>query len=128
MQTILHPTDFSKHSMYAFEVACSLGLHYHVPVHILHVAAPSVVIEGEAMIAPSSKEYLAECKEKMRNMGACTPDVITRYELVEGEPVEEILRVSRKIQPGFIVMGTHGRSALQRLLMGSVAEKVVRRS
>jgi nucleotide-binding universal stress UspA family protein len=47
---------------------------------------------------------------------------------VEGDPADEILRLAREIKPELIVMGTHGRTGLARLLMGSVAEEVVRKS
>jgi hypothetical protein len=50
------------------------------------------------------------------------------YRLVEGEPVREILRAARETACDLIVTGTHGRSGLDRLLMGSVAEQLLRKA
>ncbi len=47
---------------------------------------------------------------------------------MEGAPVEEILRTAEDVRPDLVVMGTHGRSGVARLLMGSVADQVVRRA
>jgi nucleotide-binding universal stress UspA family protein len=123
---ILHPTDFSKQSADAFEVACSLAANYQAPVYILHVASPSAVIEGEAVTEAQSAEYLLEERKKLGGLRSPFPGVTIHHELVQGEPVEEILRAARELPCDFIVMGTHGASALRRLLMGSVAEEVVR--
>jgi nucleotide-binding universal stress UspA family protein len=125
---ILHPTDFSKQSAYAFEVACSLARNYQAPVYVLHVAAPSVEIEGEAMKRPYSAEYLREERQRLERVQSPYPGVTVHHELVEGTPAEEILRAAREVPCDFIVMGTHGGSALRRLLMGSVAEEVLRRA
>jgi nucleotide-binding universal stress UspA family protein len=126
---ILHPTDFSKQSEFAFEVACSLARQYQATVHVLHVASPSVVIEGEAMVQPRSTEYLNEERQKLDGMQSPFPGVTVYHWLVEGKPVEEILRAARELPCDFIVMGTHGgASSWRRLLMGSVAEEIVRRA
>jgi nucleotide-binding universal stress UspA family protein len=56
------------------------------------------------------------------------PKVRVRYLLVEGNPAAEILSAAREGNCDLIVMGTHGRTGLNRLLMGSVAEEVVRKA
>jgi nucleotide-binding universal stress UspA family protein len=55
-------------------------------------------------------------------------NVPVEHQLEEGDPVTEILRVAQERECELIVMGTHGRTGLAHLLMGSVAERVVRRS
>jgi nucleotide-binding universal stress UspA family protein len=56
------------------------------------------------------------------------PGVEAERRLEEGDPVEAILRVAEEIGADLIVMGTHGRTGLSRLFMGSVAEQVLRRA
>jgi nucleotide-binding universal stress UspA family protein len=50
------------------------------------------------------------------------------HRLEEGEPAAQILRVAKETKAGLIVMGTHGRTGLERILLGSVAEKVLRKA
>jgi universal stress protein A len=125
---ILHPTDFSEQSAAAFEVACSMARQYNAPVFALHVARPSVTIAGEAMIRPCSAEYLREERQKLEALQSPFPGVEIHLQLVAGDPAEEILRAARELPCDFIVLGSHGHSALERLLMGSVAEEIVRRA
>ena len=54
------------------------------------------------------------------------PNIPVRHVLLEGDPAEEIIRHAAEARADLIVMGTHGRTGLARLLMGSVAEKVLR--
>jgi nucleotide-binding universal stress UspA family protein len=93
---------------------------------ILHVC-PSVVAtsEIEAAMVPSEadKELL---RAELSRLQPRDPNVSVEHILQAGEPVEEILRVARERHCDLIVMGTHGRTGLSRLLMGSVAEAVVR--
>ena len=121
---ILHPTDFSDLSTNAFRLACGLALDYHAPLHILHVATAFEAFEGELIFKQDSAPYLAKDWEKLREYQ--WPDVDIRYHLEEGEPAEQIIRVSHSIPCDFIVMGSHGRSGLPRLPLGSVAENVLR--
>jgi nucleotide-binding universal stress UspA family protein len=55
-------------------------------------------------------------------------NVSVEYHLLEGEPAEEIVRLAKSNNIDLIIMGSHGRTGLSRLLMGSVAEQVVRRA
>jgi nucleotide-binding universal stress UspA family protein len=59
-------------------------------------------------------------------MHAPDPETTVTSRLEEGIPAEEIVRVAREVEADLIVMGTHGRSGLGRLLLGSVAEQVMR--
>src|SRR5204863_123198 len=81
--------------------------------------------EVESQVEPEGyrQRLLAELKQHTPPTG---PNVRLTYVLAEGNPAEQIERVAREQQCGLIVMGTHGRTGLQRLLMGSIAEHVVR--
>jgi len=112
IQAILHPTDFSEHASFAFPQACAMARHHGARLIVLHVC-PS---EAE-------KELL---RAELRRLQSPDPKVRVEHLLQAGETVEEILRVAREAHCDLIVMGTHGRTGLSRLLMGSVAEAVVR--
>jgi MFS superfamily sulfate permease-like transporter/nucleotide-binding universal stress UspA family protein len=126
IKAILHPTDFSEHASFAFQQTCAMAREHGARLIILHVC-PSVVAtsEIEAAMVPSEadKELL---RAELSRLQPRDPNVSVEHILQAGEPVEEILRVARERHCDLIVMGTHGRTGLSRLLMGSVAEAVVR--
>jgi nucleotide-binding universal stress UspA family protein len=128
IRTILHPTDFSQASRYAFQMACALARDYQARLIVLHVEAPPMsTLGGFPAVPPLPVEYDRENLEKQLHR-LQPPDSAMRVEhcLVPGDPVMEVLRVAREESCDLIVMGTHGRTGLRRLLMGSVAEQVVR--
>ena len=124
---ILCPTDYSERSDIACRIACSLARDYRAKLVLMHVALRSVTIEGEAVIAPRSEDYFREEREKLE--GVSVPaGVRVERQVAEGAPAEEILRAAQAVKANLIVMGTHGRTGLARLLAGSVAEQVMRRA
>jgi nucleotide-binding universal stress UspA family protein len=128
IHTVLHPTDFSERSEYAFRLACSLARDYSARLVVLHVVTPPVVIYGEGVVPPEPETFRLEAEEKLNQLEAPAAGVGLERRLTEGEPVAEILRQAREIGADLIVLGTHGRTGLGRLLMGSVAEQVVRQA
>jgi universal stress protein A len=124
---ILDPTDFSPLSAHAFHVACSLARDHGGRLIVLHVAEPPIVGYGGVMIPPPEGDYQA-LEEQLRRIQAPDDKVVIEHRLEVGNPVTEILRVAEETKCDLIVMGTHGRTGLAHLLMGSVAEKVVRRA
>jgi nucleotide-binding universal stress UspA family protein len=130
IKTILHPTDFSEPSEYAFQVACSLARDYGAKLVVLHVDLPPVTM-GEVISYMEPEDYKEKVWAEFHRLEAAEPgmrDLRVETKLVEGNPAKEILRAANEIAPELIVMGTHGRTGLGRLLMGSVAEEVVRKS
>lgn len=128
IHTILHPTDFSDHSEYAFRLAYALARDHASRLVLLHVAPLPVVVYGEGIVPPEPEYFLEELKEKLHRLHVPDRRIHVEHLLKEGEPVTEILEVAREIHADLIVMGTHGRTGLGRMLMGSVAELVVRRA
>jgi nucleotide-binding universal stress UspA family protein len=127
IETILHPTDFSPHSEHAFHVACSLARDHGGRVIVLHVAVPPVVGHGGAITPPPEGDWKA-LEMQLALVRPSDGKISVEHRLDEGNPASEILRVAEESQCNLIVMGTHGRSGVARLLMGSVAEHVVRRA
>jgi len=128
IQTIVHPTDFSEHSNNAFHLACSLARDYHARLVVLHVAMPPFIAYGEGPIPPNPDVYLREEKAQLEQIQSPDPSILMEKRFEEGEPVDQILRVVKELNADLIVIGTHGRTGFARLLMGSVAEQVVRKA
>jgi nucleotide-binding universal stress UspA family protein len=128
VRTILHPTDFSEQSRYALRTTCALARDSGARVVILHVAQPPTFAYAEGVIPPEPEEHLEEARAQLLQFDVPDPRVRAERRLEEGDPVTAILRVAREVGADLIVMGTHGRRGLGRLLLGSVAELVVRRA
>jgi nucleotide-binding universal stress UspA family protein len=128
IHTILHPTDFSDRSDFAFRVACALARDYGARLVLLHVVAPPVVVYGEGVVPPQPEYWQERLTEQLHRLEPPAPNGRAEHILKEGDAVTEILGTARAVGADLIVMGTHGRTGLARLLMGSVAEQVVRRA
>ena len=133
---ILVPTDFSAPSDAALEYAKVLAGQFGASLHLLHVV-------GELFATPpvGSEVYIAESPDavtrvfehaKARLSHRVTANERTRYrartEIVTGPAARSIVNYARERGMDLIVMGTHGRNGLEHLLMGSVADRVVRQA
>jgi len=128
LHTILHATDFSDRAAYALHLACGLTRDYGARLIVLHVAMPQPVVYGEGILPVDPQLLLREAREQLNRLEVPGGNVRAERRFVEGDPATEILRVARETGASLIVMGTHGRTGLGRLLMGSVAEQVVRKA
>src|SRR5258708_127188 len=128
IRTILHPTDFSKHSQYAFGLACALARDYGARLVVLHVVTAPTVIYGEGVVPPDMDELRAEAQEQLDGIPLPHAGIRAERGLEEGDAVETTLRVAQEVRADLIAMGTHGRTGILRLLMGSVAEQVLRKA
>jgi nucleotide-binding universal stress UspA family protein len=123
---ILHPTDFSDEAAMAFRLACSLAKQHGAEVVVLHVIGPPIAWGEEvARHSPDSyqKQLWNEYMLPIRSSEAGVP-LVRRLE--EGVPEEVIVRIATELGCDLIVLGTHGRKGIARLVMGSVAEHVLR--
>jgi nucleotide-binding universal stress UspA family protein len=130
IKTILHATDFSDHSAYAFALACSLARDYKARLIVLHVLERTAPIYSGVMtptppIFPTDEERKSAW-EDLQRIHAPNAGVQIEYQLEEGNPATAIIQVADEQHCQVIVLGSHGRTGLARLLMGSVAEEVVR--
>ncbi len=123
---ILVPIDFSAGSNVALEMATSLARDSGGSLILAHVEViPLSVVGGEYLYAtpePSTEELLA----KLNAVEMPDSRVPVERRLLAGEPADAIIRLAKDEKVDMIVIGTHGRRGLTRLLMGSVAEAVVR--
>jgi len=128
IHTILHPTDFSDHSAFALPLACALARDHGARLVLLHVAPRPVIVYGEGVIPPLADDYPERLREELHQLQVPDPSIPVDRQFREGDPVTEILAVAEDTNADLIVMGTHGRTGLERLLMGSVAEQVMRKA
>ena len=125
-KNILFPTDFSTASDAALIHAENFAKQSSATLVVLHVEEPPLAYGGGELYyglpEPSSERIL----EMLKNVCPHDSDISFEHRLVMGDPASEIVRVAKEEHPELIVLGTHGRTGLSRILMGSVAEAVVR--
>jgi len=134
---ILVPTDFSGQSRRAFEYAIALARKLDASIDLVHVWEPPRYVAPDLMLAvPGWSAVTVEqfsraeaAKELEAFLAKVDPQgVKVRSGLEVGDAAATICRVSRDSASDLIVMGTHGRSGMARLVLGSVAQKVVTRA
>jgi len=134
IRKILVPTDFSDFSQQAAFYAIELAQKFEAEVTLLYVLQDTVALFPEPGVSiPAPGNYVQELQEsatsslqRLREKFPAEMNIAT--ELRHGNPFVEILRCARDGQYDLIVIGTHGRSGLEHMLLGSVAEKVVRKA
>lgn len=126
IRTILHPTDFSDCSEYAFRMACSLCRHYGARLVVVHVAPQDIVYAGLIGGTIPGAPHLEACEEQLRESFAKEVETPVEVHVKEGDPASTILELADEVHADLIVMGTTGRTGLARILLGSVAEEVLR--
>lgn len=123
---VLFPTDGSEPSERAFEHALSLAERYDARIHVLYVVNTTysdIGAVGETTIDSLRERGTSVVRDVEQRATANGIEVVTR--IVEGDPHREILEYS-SANVDLIVMGTRGRSGIDRYLLGSVTEKIVR--
>jgi nucleotide-binding universal stress UspA family protein len=135
IQTILHPTDFSESAKHALRLACCLARDQEARLVVLHVVPPGLPIVSSMMMpAPpvsveeSDTDAQQQLQDKIEMMMPACKALPVEYRVEEGAVVDRILAVAAEEDAGLIVLGTHGRTGLGRVFMGSVAEEVVRKA
>jgi universal stress protein A len=129
---ILCPTDFSPVADAGVERAVSLAVRERAELVILHVLAPltayvlpdvvgSISVEIEEQTREEARIELRRLRERVRRSGVPAHTV-----LAQGYAPQQIARAAERLHCDLIVLGTHGRTGLTRIFLGSVAEAVVR--
>jgi len=123
---ILFPTDFSHLSDAALEYATTLARDTGAMLLIVHVEEPPMAYGGGEMYYGIPEPDRTEVRRMTEAVRPTDPSVRYEHRLIDGSPAEEIVRLAEEEHVDMIVIGTHGRTGLKRLLMGSTAESVMR--
>lgn len=135
LKRIVLPTDFSENARQAGRYAVALAERFGAELHLLHVMQDLVAVAPEpGLMAPITSDAIVERTHAAEQLLAKLPEPdwgspasVVRATRV-GPPFLEIVRYARETDADLIVLGTHGRSGLAHILMGSVAERVVRKA
>jgi nucleotide-binding universal stress UspA family protein len=135
IRRILCPTDFSDHSRRALDHAIAIARCHKSAVTVLHVIArgPAVAFGSSPVVfepipsMPVNREQVRADLDALAASGH-SAGVPTDALIREGHPAAEVLEQATTMKADLLVMGTHGRSGFDRLLLGSVTEKVLRKA
>jgi nucleotide-binding universal stress UspA family protein len=129
---IMHPSDFSTASQAAFSKAVEMATADRAELTIVHVLSPVMPVPGDGYISPkvydeiaASARAWAQKQLDKRVAKARAAGTQAKGLLLEGTPHEQIVRAAKAKRADLLVMGTHGRSGLAKLFVGSVASRVV---
>ena len=132
---MLVPVDYSPPSTAAIRYAVDLAHAFGGTVHVLHAwevpayLRPDLTIWSGEMSSTLAEQVRLGAENAMREFSKTNGlggDEAVTYEVVQGDPYNAILAVAKDGAFDLIVMGTHGRTGISHVLLGSVAEKVVR--
>jgi nucleotide-binding universal stress UspA family protein len=133
IKKILVPTDFSKLSMVALEYA-EILLELQTPkIYLLHVLDKSTMRKEAKGKKRTDKNFAAIEKVAMKQLSTIAGQYFTETHVVtmalrKGDPSREIVKLAQEEKVDLIIISTHGRTGIAHVLMGSVAERVVRYS
>jgi len=135
---ILIPTDFSHYALYAFRYGIAIAKEYSAHLHIVHILDPALFSTGsghgywitktdldklDTSMTEHAEKRLAHLVEQARLAGVEATSYLER-----GKPETKIVELSQALKCDIITIATHGRTGLDRLIFGGVAERVVRYS
>jgi nucleotide-binding universal stress UspA family protein len=129
---IVHPSDFSKASVAAFRKAVEMAKAQRAELVIVHVVNPIIPVAGEGYISPKTYEEIAastrgSAQKQLDKLVAKAKQAGVRAKsfVLEGAAYDQIVRFGKSKRADLMVLGTHGRSGLAKLFLGSVASRVV---
>lgn len=126
LKTILVPVDFSHSDTAALKLASSLARDTGAKLLIIHVAEVPTFYGGEMYYGvPNPSEQQVS---KMLFDIVPGDNIVYEHHLLTGDPAPSMVRFAKEHGVDLIVMSTHGRTGFSRLLMGSIAEEVVRKA
>lgn len=133
---ILVPIDYSEHAHIALAFAVEIARRFDAKIDIVHVwDRPTYVSDvlvshghGQRPIGEMIRENAERDMEDFMAKAALPPELLGRHYLVSGDPAQALLAEIEREKYDLVVLGTHGRTGLSHLLLGSVAEKLVRHS
>lgn len=126
VKKILVPVDFSSGSETALDLATSLARDSGAKLLITYVQVPPLSTGGGEFMYIEPGPPTEEIRARLATVLPKDPKIPVEHRLLSGDPSDCIVKLAEDEKVDFIVIGTHGRRGLTRILMGSVAELVVR--
>lgn len=123
---IMLATDFSQCSEAALELAASLARDSGAKLIIVHVETIPYTASSGDYLFPIPEPRTGELQELLLKVLPKDRSISVEHRLLVGDPADAIVQAAELEQMDLIVIGTHGRQGISRLLMGSVAESIVR--
>ncbi|MBI2608985.1 MAG: universal stress protein [Deltaproteobacteria bacterium] len=139
LKSILVAIDFSSNSHKALKSAELLGKKLNAALHLIHVAETGEQFVASPVFMYSDTDYVEDfLKKYTKNLNKKMEKLVQKTKketklqingrVLDGKAHEMILKEAKKVKADMIVMGTHGHSGLDHLLMGSTAERVLRKA
>ena len=132
-QVIVVPVDFSDYSLRALPYAVSLAERFGARLKIVYINEPSLQVSDVAWVGVDERtideDHLTEARRALEKLvlDKIPTDISVDAEILTGDPVDKIVAYATDQNADLIIMATHGRGGLSHVLMGSVAEHVVRK-
>ena len=132
--SILIPVDFSQPSKRAMAWAFEYAQHVPVNLHVLHVVERHMQLSdlsaGMDALKAELEEIRTEAEQQLSQLASAQRQSVgtIRQHVATGKPAAEIVRVATELGVDMVVMGTHGLTGVERVIIGSVAEQVVRKA
>ncbi|HEY5649576.1 MAG TPA: universal stress protein [Nitrospiria bacterium] len=129
IKKILVPVDFTEHSDRAVDLAADMAGAFHARITLLHVIEQFTYSVTDTILVVDHYRALREVAEPL--MEGLQKKLIRRKmkveaEIVRGNPAQQIIKKARNQGSDLVIMGTRGRTGIKHVVLGSVAEKVVR--
>lgn len=119
-KTIMVPTDGSKNARKAEDVAISIARNFQAKLMVVHIIDEKLIYPFE-VLEEDGEKILKRATIKGKDQGVDVQQV-----LIVGNPTHDMAKIVEKTGADLVVIGTHGKSGLQKLLMGSVAENTIK--
>ncbi len=127
IQRILFVTDFSEPARNAQRYAIALAEQFAAELYAFHTVSDEVLVPAPELAAQWLRDEIERARKQLAaDLGTARVAKPARLEVRQGNAVQEIIRYATEHDIDLIVIGTHGRTGLSRMLLGSIAEKVVR--
>ena len=133
LNRVLVATDFSEPSMAALRYGRGLAAAFHAALHVVHVVPDSMALPWATMadglaMADVQKQWEREARERLEQLIPENerPGLAVRLVTLAGDPVRQMTAYAADHDVDLLVLGTHGRGPLSHLVLGSVAERIVR--
>lgn len=119
-ETILVPTDGSEYAERAEDIAISMASKYNAKIVGVYVMDEKLIYPYE-VLEDEGKAILKNLSEKAKKENVVVDEII-----VFGDPRKDMANISNKMDADIVIIGTHGKKGLEKILLGSVAENILK--